>query len=577
VQADLEQLARLDITPLDSPEPELAYLFKHIVTHEVTYESLPFATRAHLHEQLAAYLENVGAPVDMIAHHYGRSNHHAKQREYWLKAGNAAHAAFANEAALDYYERLRPLLSEPMELGEIHLKCAEAYFRLGHLAESRQHVNQALNFLGQPLPARKGQLLSRFLVQIIIQAWHRLSPARQPVNADVFQTPDLDEATQALIRAYDLLGYMDVLASQASLVDIYYNLRVLNLYESSRTRSPGLAYAFSKMGYTAGAIPVHALARDFLRRAQAALNIQDHPPSRALTLLFVGAYNIGIGKWTECERAYQQALEIFDRLGDGRNWAFSFAGLGFSAYFQGQFARCLNRGAELYKTAQASNNYEHQMWGLNFQATCLLKQGQTSQAAALLEKASPLLADITDSRLTELYYWGASAVTHLKHGHWKHAQDAAATCARLLALAPIPYFSSLEGYSDVAEVYLTLWEKEKSQVLYVKPHMEMNAKQACRALHLFARIYPIAKPRSLVWQGLCDWLDGKPGRARRAWQKSLAAAQKLAMPYDEAMAYYEIGRHATGGEREENLARAGDIFDRLGVLGFDVQSSGKDH
>ncbi|MCX6081920.1 MAG: AAA family ATPase, partial [Chloroflexi bacterium] len=44
VQDDLEQLHQLDITSLDTPEPELAYLFKHIVTHEVTYESLPFAT-----------------------------------------------------------------------------------------------------------------------------------------------------------------------------------------------------------------------------------------------------------------------------------------------------------------------------------------------------------------------------------------------------------------------------------------------------------------------------------------------------------------------------------------------------
>ena len=87
------------------------------------------------------------------------------------------------------------------------------------------------------------------------------------------------------------------------------------------------------------------------------------------------------------------------------------------------------------------------------------------------------------------------------------------------------------------------------------------------------RIYPIAKPRAWLWQGLYDWLDGKPGRARRAWQKSLAMAQKLAMPYDEALAYYEVGRHATGTEQETNLTYANEIFGRLGVIGFGVQSS----
>jgi predicted ATPase len=83
VKTSLDQLEALEITPLDSPEPELAYLFKHIVTHEVTYESLPFATRAKLHEQLAKYLETVGAAADTIAFHYGRSDNTAKKREYY--------------------------------------------------------------------------------------------------------------------------------------------------------------------------------------------------------------------------------------------------------------------------------------------------------------------------------------------------------------------------------------------------------------------------------------------------------------------------------------------------------------
>ena len=40
LKADLNELAQLELTPLDTPEPELAYLFKHIVTQEVAYESL---------------------------------------------------------------------------------------------------------------------------------------------------------------------------------------------------------------------------------------------------------------------------------------------------------------------------------------------------------------------------------------------------------------------------------------------------------------------------------------------------------------------------------------------------------
>ena len=43
IKIDLEILSQLDLTPLDSAEPELIYLFKNIVTQEVAYESLPYA------------------------------------------------------------------------------------------------------------------------------------------------------------------------------------------------------------------------------------------------------------------------------------------------------------------------------------------------------------------------------------------------------------------------------------------------------------------------------------------------------------------------------------------------------
>src|SRR5262249_1055918 len=40
VRRDLDILSNLELTPLDTPDPELAYLFKHILTQEVAYETL---------------------------------------------------------------------------------------------------------------------------------------------------------------------------------------------------------------------------------------------------------------------------------------------------------------------------------------------------------------------------------------------------------------------------------------------------------------------------------------------------------------------------------------------------------
>src|SRR5262249_36757942 len=114
VHADLEELARLNLATRAASEPEPRYLFKHVLIQEIAYESLPFAFRTQLHDQLAHWLEqhaDAEASLDLLAFHFGRSANPAKQREYYRRAGDAAAARFANTTAVDYYERLLTLLA----------------------------------------------------------------------------------------------------------------------------------------------------------------------------------------------------------------------------------------------------------------------------------------------------------------------------------------------------------------------------------------------------------------------------------------------------------------------------------
>ena len=110
ISPDLAHLAQLDLIPLDTPEPALAYLFKHIITREVAYASLGAALRATLHGQLADYLEQQAATptdqlLDVLAYHYEQSDNLDKKRHYLRRAGEAAAARYANAAALTYLSR----------------------------------------------------------------------------------------------------------------------------------------------------------------------------------------------------------------------------------------------------------------------------------------------------------------------------------------------------------------------------------------------------------------------------------------------------------------------------------------
>ncbi len=148
LKKDLDAVSRLDLTPLDTPEPELAYLFKHIVTQEVAYESLPYATRATLHDQIGQYLErtsgdSLAQSIDLLAYHYDRSENAPKKREYLLKAGEAAQAAYANAAGISYYQRVLPLLSAAEQVPVMR--------RLGQVLELTGKWGEAGSFYRQAL------------------------------------------------------------------------------------------------------------------------------------------------------------------------------------------------------------------------------------------------------------------------------------------------------------------------------------------------------------------------------------------------------------------------------------------
>ncbi len=148
LKADLDELKRLDLTPLDAPEPDLAYLFKHIVTREVAYTSLSHETRVALHEQFARYLEVAffeRPPLDLLAHHYGCSDNLTKKREYLRRAGDAARAAYANEAAIDYYSEA--LAATPVnDVADRYALLLERY-RLYDLLGARQLQSQDMEVL----------------------------------------------------------------------------------------------------------------------------------------------------------------------------------------------------------------------------------------------------------------------------------------------------------------------------------------------------------------------------------------------------------------------------------------------
>jgi tetratricopeptide (TPR) repeat protein/class 3 adenylate cyclase len=115
LEAQLKDLAALDLTTLEMPEPELTYAFKHIITREVAYETLLFAQRRQLHQTVAEWYEQAHAAnlvpyYSLLAHHWGQAEVSSKAIEYLQKAGDEAARMYANQEAIAYYRRALRLL-----------------------------------------------------------------------------------------------------------------------------------------------------------------------------------------------------------------------------------------------------------------------------------------------------------------------------------------------------------------------------------------------------------------------------------------------------------------------------------
>jgi class 3 adenylate cyclase/tetratricopeptide (TPR) repeat protein len=106
----LGQLKALELIYEKALFPELAYMFKHALTHDVAYATLLAERRRALHRLVGAaieelYVDRLAEHHEALAHHYYEGQDWEKAQQYLVMAGDKAVAAYANQDALGFYDR----------------------------------------------------------------------------------------------------------------------------------------------------------------------------------------------------------------------------------------------------------------------------------------------------------------------------------------------------------------------------------------------------------------------------------------------------------------------------------------
>lgn len=368
IRHDLEYLSNVELTPLETDEPELTYIFKHIVTQEVAYESLPYKTRAKLHGQVGSYFEfkypeRVEQNLDLLAFHYAASDNLPKKQEYLLRAGNAAKLSYANVAAIDYYTSVHPLLSGEEQI-QMQLDLGEVYQVVGDLENAENWFQQTIRdadagqisllqskgrvAMGE-LRRRQGRYPEAATLYLEAQAKSKLNNDQPGVAKSLICLGTLNaqqgEFDKALGFYNQSLSINRALNDAESLSNIYNNMAIVAEYQGDLAQSHEyhkqalearretnnkllIATSLNNLGHITLSLGDHEVARGHLEEAIALQRAIGDKWFIANTLNNLGNSLRELREYGDAAEQYGESIKLFFDLGDKWSLAFLFEDIG---------------------------------------------------------------------------------------------------------------------------------------------------------------------------------------------------------------------------------------------------------
>ncbi len=562
VPAYLAEVEHLDFTKQEIAEPDLAYVFRHIIVQEASYSLLLFQQRRAIHLSVAEWYErhsdDLGAIYSILAYHWSRAGDIAKAVLYLELAGEQALRNYANQEAVAFFTRARRLAED----GQTGIDAArrarwdlfqgEALVNLSRYGEGKQYLESGLAAQGFTLPRSEAARIGAILFQLARQVAHRVWP-NHLIGAKAANRDRLLEIVRAATRLGEIYFF-----SNDKLRTLHVIVQSLNTAEAGGS-SPQLAESYSAFGLMLGAAKIHRLAPTYLRRALATSAREENATSRPFTWISSSCYYMGQGDFTRAQELNQQAAALATRTGDIRRWCDATWNFARIAYFGGEFVEGLARSQELYETASEHRFVRSRIAGAALMATGQFYLGRLAEALKSLREARQLDAEhseVSDLALS-INIQGLSATVEFREGL---QEDALASAKKALTIAtkstPL-FYDTYDGYTSPADLYLTLLETSAARA-----DTQNLLEQSCSAMKAYAQVHSIGQSRYWLCRGRQHWLFGRKEQARREFARGLDWAERLKMKFDVGLAQYEIGRRLSNGDpkRLETLMSAGNIF-----------------
>jgi len=211
LEAHLTELESKDLINAERTVPELEYAFKHALTQEATYQSILERKRREFHLQVAQGIEQLYQGrleeyYEELAEHYSKSDEE-KALEYLIKAGDKSKAIYANQQAINYYNRAMNIANQFPEKGEQKLSILEGlgdvYSLISKWDEAIQSCESALDYSNE---RRRRADIYRRIANVYVS---KLQPDLVLKYVDI-AISELGEDTQSveMARIYNIAAFI---------------------------------------------------------------------------------------------------------------------------------------------------------------------------------------------------------------------------------------------------------------------------------------------------------------------------------------------------------------------------------
>lgn len=575
VPAHLESLARLELTAPEAPEPDLAYLFRHVITRDVTYDLMPLVQRRPLHRSVAEWIERRHAAdlrphAALLAYHWAQAADAARAVAYLEQAGHEGLRGGAFHEAVVFFGQAIELAeggaieAPPARRASWEKGLGTARYFLGDLARSRQHLERAVAGLDRPVPATAGTTGRGLLAAAGAQVLHRLRPDRYlgrrgPERAVLEQAAD----------CYKILGQIYYLDGEPPPRLAYLTVRGLNLGEEAGP-SADLARMLVNMSVLTGLLGFKHWGDWYGRRAIAMAQEEGQYAAGAYVWHIHALGEAQSARWASAKAANDEALSRIRELGDFNLEAEAYVVRATILLCEGDYAAAPDAWTRSRQLAERTGNAQILCWSLLDEVDTLLGRDETDQAARALDRALAVPTAPTDGSST-LDKHRALAVTRLRQGRVPEALAAADVVLETIGRQPPTGYHWADFYASAAEVAVEALARWSGGPDHERRALARRAARACRTLRKLGRNFWNVRPRALLLEGLRSAASGRPGAAIRAFDAAGMLAARMGMPFERARAQLARARVGPGPAPAGELAEAGAVFTRLGAVYYTNQ------